>query len=99
MHKHTFLWHYKKETLDDSDQKRVEACNGTVQNCVTPDDTKVEDIKSKTVKTENKGKSILCIVLYHIIFIIKVKSMCIVLIVHITFHVYLVLHLIVTLSE
>jgi E3 ubiquitin-protein ligase UBR7 len=55
MHKHAFLWHYKKETPEDSDQKRVEACNGTVENCVTPDDVKVEDIKSKTVKTEGRG--------------------------------------------
>jgi len=56
MHKHTFLWHYKKEMPDDSDQKRAEACIGTVENCVTPNDIKVEDIKSKTVKTEDRGK-------------------------------------------
>jgi len=41
---------------DDSDQKRAEACIGTVENCVTPNDIKVEDIKSKTVKTEDRGK-------------------------------------------
>jgi len=77
MHKHTFLWHYKKETPDDSDQKRAEACNGTVENCVTPDDIKVEDIKSKTVKTEGRGKSILCVVSYRIVFIIKMISICV----------------------
>jgi hypothetical protein len=74
MHKHTFLWHYKKETPDDSDQIRAVACNGTVENCVTPNDIKVEDIKSKMVKTEDRGKSILCVLLYHIIYIIKMKS-------------------------
>jgi hypothetical protein len=63
MHKHTFLWHYKKETPNDNDQKRAEACNGIVENCATPNDIKTEDIGSKTGKTEDRGKSLLCIVL------------------------------------
>jgi hypothetical protein len=61
MHKHSLLWHYKKETPDDSDQIKAEACSGAVENCVTPSDIKIEDIRSKTVKTEDRGKSILCV--------------------------------------
>jgi hypothetical protein len=61
MHKHTFLWHYKKETSDDSEQIKAETCNGTVENCVTPNDIKIEDIRSQTVKLEDRGKSIVCV--------------------------------------
>ena len=74
MHKHAFLWQYKKELADDKDQINTEACNGTMENGVNPNEIKIEDIRNKTVKTEERGKFILCVLLYQITCIIKVNS-------------------------
>jgi hypothetical protein len=74
MHKHAFLWQYKKELADDKDQINTEACNGTMENGVNPNEIKIEDIRNNTVKTEERGKFILCVLLYQIICIIKVNS-------------------------
>jgi hypothetical protein len=62
MEKHTFLWQYKKETPDEGGVSKVEACSGTVEMEEIGNEMKIEDSRSKIIKTEDSGKSTCCTV-------------------------------------
>lgn len=74
MEKHTFLWQYKREMPDQDGVIKVEVCNGTVEAGENVDEIKIEDTRSKIIKTEDRGKFICCIV--HGIHIIAKKFVC-----------------------
>jgi hypothetical protein len=60
MEKHTFLWQYKKEMPDQDGVIKVEVCNGTIEAGENVNEIKIEDTRSKTIKTEDRGKYICC---------------------------------------
>jgi hypothetical protein len=60
MERHTFLWQYKKEIPDQDGVVKVEACSGTVETVENGNEMKIDDSKSKIIKTEDRGKSICC---------------------------------------
>jgi len=64
MDKHTFLWQYKKETPDEDSIIKVEVCNGIMENGENVNEIKNGDMRNKTIKTEERGKFMFCIVLY-----------------------------------
>lgn len=63
MDKHTFLWQYKKEMPDEDSIIKMEVCNGTAENGENINEIKSEDIKNKTIKAEERGKCIFCLIL------------------------------------
>jgi hypothetical protein len=63
MDKHTFLWQYRKEIPDEDSKMKIEVCNGTAEHVENTNEMKSEDIKNKTIKAEERGKFIFCILL------------------------------------
>jgi hypothetical protein len=61
MDKHTFLWQYKKMPDENCIMKKMDVCNGALENGVNINEIKSEDIRNETIKTEERGKFILCI--------------------------------------
>lgn len=74
MEKHTFLWQYKREIPEQDGVIKVEVCNGTGEAGENVNEIKIEDTRSKIIKTEDRGKFI-CFV-GHRIHITTKKCLC-----------------------
>lgn len=55
MEKHAFLWQYKKEMPDQDGVIKVEVCNGTMEAGENVNEIKIEDTRSKIMKTVDRG--------------------------------------------